>query len=202
MRIEPPFIFIVILLSFSSLLMAATPEEFRSPPDSARPWVYWFIMDGNLTREGITADLEAMKDQGVGGVILMEVNVGVPRGGVDFMSDGRIAVTGSIKYEGQVPESGTIAFISDGGAGSTYGGPYANGKYKERVPVGEYLVRITGDKRVPLDMPVPHNMPGNPPITYRDEQIIPDFYGQWSKLQITIDQSKKTYDFDLKMPEE
>ena len=67
--------------------MAVTPDEFQAPPDSARPWVYWFIMDGNLTQEGITADLEAMRDQGIGGVILMEVNVGVPRGNVDFMSD-------------------------------------------------------------------------------------------------------------------
>ena len=79
--------FFVALFSFSSPLLAVTPEEFRAPPDTARPWVYWFIMDGNLTREGITADLEAMKEQGVGGVILMEVNVGVPRGNVDFMSE-------------------------------------------------------------------------------------------------------------------
>ena len=43
-------------------------EGFRSPPESARPWVYWFIMDGNLTREGITADFEAMKRAGIGGV--------------------------------------------------------------------------------------------------------------------------------------
>jgi len=37
-------------------------------------------MDGNLSREGLTADLEAMKHAGIGGVIVMEVNVGVPRG--------------------------------------------------------------------------------------------------------------------------
>jgi hypothetical protein len=49
--------------------------------------VYWFFMDGNLSREGITADLEAMKDAGIGGVILMEVDVGVPRGPVRFMSE-------------------------------------------------------------------------------------------------------------------
>ena len=116
--------------------------------------------------------------------------------------DGMVAVTGSIKYEGQVPESGTIAFISNGGAGTTYGGPYTNGKYEERVPEGEYLVRITGTKRVQLDTPIPHGTPGNPPITHQDEQIIPDFYGQWSKLKITIDKSKKTHNFDLKMPEE
>ena len=59
---------------------------FARPPDSARPWVYWMWMDGNLTREGITADLEAMRAAGIGGVIIMEVNVGVPRGPVKFMS--------------------------------------------------------------------------------------------------------------------
>jgi len=59
---------------------------FAVPPESARPWVYWMWMDGNLTREGITADLEAMQRAGIGGVIICEVNVGVPRGPVEFMS--------------------------------------------------------------------------------------------------------------------
>ena len=38
------------------------------------------IMDGNLSREGITADFEAMKAAGIGGMIIMEVDVGIPRG--------------------------------------------------------------------------------------------------------------------------
>jgi hypothetical protein len=59
---------------------------FAHPPDSTRPWVYWMWMDGNLTREGITADLEAMRAAGLGGVVICEVNVGVPRGPVEFMS--------------------------------------------------------------------------------------------------------------------
>ncbi|MDD8026775.1 MAG: glycosyl hydrolase [Acidobacteriota bacterium] len=59
---------------------------FRTPPDEARPWVYWFIMDGNSSREGITADLEAMQKAGIGGAILLEVDVGIPRGPVAFMS--------------------------------------------------------------------------------------------------------------------
>ncbi len=60
-------------------------QAFRQPPDSARPWVYWFWLNGNLTREGITADLEAMKRAGVGGVLIMEVDQGAPVGPVDFM---------------------------------------------------------------------------------------------------------------------
>jgi (4-O-methyl)-D-glucuronate---lignin esterase len=45
-------------------------KEFRTPPDESRPWVYWVWMDGNLSRDGITADLEAMKRAGIGGVII------------------------------------------------------------------------------------------------------------------------------------
>ena len=62
-------------------------EDFRNPPLSARPWVYWFFMDGNISREGITADLEAMQRAGIGGVILMEVDVGIPKGPIKFMSE-------------------------------------------------------------------------------------------------------------------
>jgi hypothetical protein len=59
---------------------------FANPPDSARPGVYWYFMDGNLSREGMTRDLEAMKAAGLGHVLFLEVNVGVPRGSVDFLS--------------------------------------------------------------------------------------------------------------------
>lgn len=75
----------MILVSFAH---AARPleQEFLNPPDAARPWVYWMWMDGNLSREGITADLEAMKKAGIGGVIIMEVDAGIPKGPVKFMS--------------------------------------------------------------------------------------------------------------------
>lgn len=61
-------------------------KSFANPPDAARPWVYYFVMDGNLTREGITADFEALKRAGIGGLLFMEVDVGIPRGPVKFMS--------------------------------------------------------------------------------------------------------------------
>ncbi len=67
---------------------AETPmeQDFAAPPDSARPWVYWYFMDGNLNREGMTADLEAMKKAGIGGALFLEVGIGIPRGPVEFMS--------------------------------------------------------------------------------------------------------------------
>ncbi|MCJ7447875.1 MAG: glycosyl hydrolase [Bacteroidales bacterium] len=62
-------------------------QGFLNPPDSARPGVYWYFMDGNIDRGAITADLESMKNAGIGYVLFLEVNVGVPRGKVDFLSE-------------------------------------------------------------------------------------------------------------------
>jgi len=79
------------LLSLSILFFASQAPaadrlagEFVNPPDSARPWVYWFPLSGNLTEEGITADLEAMARVGIGGVLYMEVDQGAPVGKADF----------------------------------------------------------------------------------------------------------------------
>jgi hypothetical protein len=55
-----------------------TSEEFASPPFVCGPWVYWFWLDVNVTREGITADLEAMKAVGIAGVLIMDVDQGTP----------------------------------------------------------------------------------------------------------------------------
>ena len=59
-------------------------DRFATPPPSARPWVYWFPLSGNLTKEGITADLEAMARVGIGGVLYMETDQGAPAGPADF----------------------------------------------------------------------------------------------------------------------
>jgi hypothetical protein len=48
-------------------------EVFMHPPKSAKPWVFWYWMYGAVTREGITADLQAMKQAGIGGAYLMPI---------------------------------------------------------------------------------------------------------------------------------
>ncbi|HVV70243.1 MAG TPA: glycosyl hydrolase [Verrucomicrobiae bacterium] len=78
------------LLALHPVLAPATGQHldtgFKNPPLSARPWVYWFWLNGNISSNGITADLEAMKRVGIGGVLIMEVDQGAPVGPVDFMS--------------------------------------------------------------------------------------------------------------------
>ncbi len=62
-------------------------REFVTPPDSARPGVYWYFLDGNLNRKEMTADLESMKSVGLGTVLFLEVDLGIPKGPVKFMSE-------------------------------------------------------------------------------------------------------------------
>ncbi len=52
-------------------------DIFQYPPESARPWVFWYWMYGAVSREGITADLEAMKQAGIGGAYIFTIK-GVP----------------------------------------------------------------------------------------------------------------------------
>ena len=59
-------------------------DRFRTPSDEARPQVWWHWMNGNVTKEGITADLEAMKAIGIGGAHIFDVDIGIPKGPIDF----------------------------------------------------------------------------------------------------------------------
>ena len=80
-----PLLLIPVTIGLSAPA-ADLATAFAQPPASARPWVYWFWLNGNITREGITADLEAMQRVGIGGVLIMEVDQGAPVGPVDFNS--------------------------------------------------------------------------------------------------------------------
>ena len=48
-------------------------RDFQRPPEAAKPWVLWYWMQAAVSREGITADLEAMKEAGMGGAYLMPI---------------------------------------------------------------------------------------------------------------------------------
>ena len=50
---------------------------FRNPPAEAKPQVWWHWMAGNVTRAGITADLEARARVGIGGAILFDAGLGI-----------------------------------------------------------------------------------------------------------------------------
>jgi len=59
---------------------------FRQPPAGAHCKTWWHWMNGNITAEGITMDLEAMKRVGIRGFQIFQVGTGIPKGPVDYSS--------------------------------------------------------------------------------------------------------------------
>jgi hypothetical protein len=82
------FTALLTLLAAALNASAAPPplaEQFRTPPDASRPWCFWYWVNNNISREGITRDLEAMKSVGIGTGIIANVYL-------DEMPDGPVPV--------------------------------------------------------------------------------------------------------------
>jgi hypothetical protein len=57
----------------------ALVRGFKDPPASARPRVWWHWMSGNITKEGIKADLEWMKRVGIAGFQNFDAGLNTPQ---------------------------------------------------------------------------------------------------------------------------
>src|SRR5207249_1930378 len=79
-------LFLAALVTVCYAAETSLEKSFAHPPHSARPWVYWFELNRNITSHGITADLEAMKRVGIGGVLIMEVDQDALVGPLALMS--------------------------------------------------------------------------------------------------------------------
>ncbi|RVU04080.1 glycoside hydrolase [Novosphingobium umbonatum] len=69
-----------LALSGSAFAQQADLEtQFRDPPQSARPRVWWHWMNGNITKDGIAKDMAWMKSVGIGGLQNFDVNLQTPQ---------------------------------------------------------------------------------------------------------------------------
>lgn len=72
------------LLTTLVLAESTLQGGFRNPPQEARPQTWWHWMNGNVSREGIVADLDAMAAIGLGGVTIFDAGCDVPEGPLCF----------------------------------------------------------------------------------------------------------------------
>ncbi|MCC7292108.1 MAG: hypothetical protein IT449_08630 [Phycisphaerales bacterium] len=107
--------------------------SFRNPPSSARPHTWWHWMNGNITREGITADLEAMKRIGLGGAQIFNVSESIPEGPVGFMSpQWRALVQHAVK---EADRLGLELCMHNCAGWSSSGGPWITPQYAMQMIV-------------------------------------------------------------------
>jgi hypothetical protein len=74
----------IVVLAGVGIVLGQGPEDplaqgFQNPPDSARPRVWWHWMSGNITKDGIKADLEWMKRAGIAGFQNFDAGLDTPQ---------------------------------------------------------------------------------------------------------------------------
>jgi hypothetical protein len=156
-------------LALCGLLGMAAADDlemnFKTPPASARPWVYWFWLNGNLTKEGMTADLEAMRRAGIGGVLIMEVDQGSPVGPVAFMSDRWREL-----FKHMVSEAGRLGLevnMNNDAGWNGSGGPWVPLDKAMQVVVSAEI-QVPGGRRFEGGLPQPRAHGGH----YRDIAVL------------------------------
>lgn len=132
-------------------------DIFRSPPPAARPQVWWHWMNGNVTREGIVADLDAMAAVGIGGATIFDVGVGIPPGPVKFNTQEWIdtvafAVAEAAKRRIEICLHNCSGY-------STSGGPWIAPSNSMKV-VSYSIVDVEGPRRFAEALPAPPNQHG------------------------------------------
>jgi hypothetical protein len=161
------FVAIHLLPAQTTNPAAATPTDdsltaaFVHPPDLAKPRVMWFWVQGNISKEGITADLEAMQRVGLGGAELFSVDQSKIVGPIAFKSPEWLEM---IKHTLQEAArlNLEIAILNCNGW-SESGGPWVPSA-ESMQKVTWSIKRVTGGQKIALDVPQPPTIQN----TYQD----------------------------------
>jgi hypothetical protein len=75
------------LLSICAFARAQSLEAtFKTPPSSSKPKTWMHVMSGNMSEEGLTKDVKAIHEAGIGGIMLFNIANAIPYGEVGFDS--------------------------------------------------------------------------------------------------------------------
>jgi hypothetical protein len=148
-----PLLAIILLASFCfHSCTDPLEEEFKNPPDWAKPHSWWHWVNGNVSKSGITRDLESLKEVGIGGVQMFSVDWAIPYGGVEYNSDEyhdylkhAIAKADSLGLE--------LAVNSSSGWSAT-GGPWITPEHSMKMLVWSET-KLQGGSRVSKELELP-----------------------------------------------
>ena len=141
-----------IFLGSIASAQASLDAGFLNPPERAKPHTWWHWNNGNISKEGITADLEAMKRIGLGGAQIFNVEQGVPAGKVPFMSpQWQEAIAHACK---EAKRLGLELCIHNGAGWSSSGGPWVKPEDSMQA-ITWSETNISGNGQVTMNLPKP-----------------------------------------------
>ena len=104
-------------------ILALTLEGgFASPPREAKPHVWYHLMNGNVTKAGITRDFEALSAAGIGGVQMFDAGCGIGAGPLAFASNAWFDMMAHAFREAE--RLGLEVVVANCSGWSTAGGPW------------------------------------------------------------------------------
>jgi hypothetical protein len=140
-------------------------EVFRDPPGEMRPNTLYFWMNGNVTREGIDADLDAIAKAGLGGVLVFDGSSDIPKGPVDYLSPQWLGLMTHMM--GKAGDLGLGVGMQNAPGWSSSGGPWiAPAQAMQQIVWTETTVE--GGRQVTATLPQPHTKLGY----YRDAAVL------------------------------
>ncbi|QCX00985.1 glycoside hydrolase [Aggregatimonas sangjinii] len=130
---------------------ALSQEKFSDPEPEYRPKTWMHAMSGNMSKAGLTKDLEAMAATGIGGIILFNVSAFTKKGDVVFNSPEHIAMTGHAAAECERLGLSFGVHNCDGWTSS--GGPWVAPEHSMKQIVHRKIVVEGGKVNVQLPEP-------------------------------------------------
>ena len=151
------FILIAAGMAAAAFSAGLSPTEFRDPPPAARPHTWWHWMNGNVTKEGITADLEAMAAVGIGGAQIFDAGLALPKGPVAFASDAWYDCLAHANREAK--RLGLELCLANCSGWTSSAGPWITPELSMKY-VTNTAVRVKGGERFDGALPLPENTNG------------------------------------------
>jgi (4-O-methyl)-D-glucuronate---lignin esterase len=144
---------------------AEIERGFHVPPPSAKPQTLWFWMNGNVSRDGITRDLEAMARVGLGGAMMFDGGSYLPEGPAKYLGPEWRRLMGHAIQEAD--RLGLTLGMHNAPGWSSSGGPWITPeRAMQQLVWTETTVR--GGREIDVRLPPPQTNLGY----YRDAYVI------------------------------
>lgn len=142
----------MILASVSAVYAGNLHRSFVSPPRSSAPQTWWHWMNGNVTKDGISADLEAMAWAGLSGAHIFDVDCDIPAGPVKFGSGEWFDMI--LHAHNEAKRLGLSLCVANCSGFSSSGGPWVKPEDSmKKIVFSETRFRGPGRISLPLEQP-------------------------------------------------
>lgn len=135
-------------------------SDFISPPDYSKPRVYWWWLEGNISKDGILRDLTEMKKVGIKGAIIFDAGSS-SYNGIKKTKAGEVFMSEKWKelftYSCIIADSLDLEISLNIGSGWNDGGPWVTSEEASKKMVWSEM-EVKGPEKLSAQLPMPEGL--------------------------------------------